>query len=82
MNCSCLHGNADPVLVAGDSNGDVPMLTSFSGTVHSLIIDVGRRPESQIGRLAAQAREQGNKGRYMLQPNFASIRGRIDGGGI
>lgn len=77
-----LHGNADPVLVAGDSNGDVPMLTSFSGTLHSLIIDVGRNPESKIGRLAAQAREQGNKGRYMLQPNFASIRGRIEGGGI
>lgn len=77
-----LHGNVGPVLVAGDSNGDVPMLTSFGNTVHGLIIDVGRSPESKIGKLAAQAREEGNKGRYLLQPNFAPIRGSIDGGGI
>ena len=77
-----LHGKVGPVLVAGDSNGDVPMLTSFGNTVHGLIIDVGRSPESKIGKLAAQAREEGNNGRYLLQPNFAPIRGSIDGGGI
>ena len=77
-----LHGQREPVLVGGDSNGDVPMLTAYEGTVHSLIIDVGRSPESKIGKLAAQAREEGNDGRYLLQPNFAPIRGGIDGGGI
>lgn len=77
-----LHKGTGPVLVGGDSNGDVAMLTSFSDTVHGLIIDVGRSPESPIGRLAAQAREQGNRGRYLLQPNFAPIRGSAEGGGI
>ena len=77
-----LHGQREPVLVGGDSNGDVPMLVAYEGTVHSLIIDVGRSPESKIGQLAAKAREEGNDGRYLLQPNFAPIRGGIDGGGI
>ena len=77
-----LHGKVGPILVAGDSNGDVPMLTSFGNTVHGLIIDVGRSPESKIGKLAAQARQEGNDGRYLLQPNFAPIRGSVDGGGI
>lgn len=76
------HGNKGPVLAGGDSNGDVPMLTAFGDTRHSLIIDVGRSPESKIGRLASQAREQNNTGRYLLQPNFAPIRGKVDGGGI
>ena len=30
----------------------------------------------------SQAREQNNTGRYLLQPNFAPIRGKVDGGGI
>ena len=77
-----LHGNKGPVLVGGDSNGDVPMLIAFDDTRHGLIIDVGRSPESKIGRLATQAREQNNTGRYLLQPNFAPIRGAVDGGGI
>ena len=77
-----LHGNKGPVLAGGDSNGDVPMLIAFGDTQHSLIIDVGRSPESKIGQLATQAREQNNTGRYLLQPNFAPIRGKVDGGGI
>lgn len=77
-----LHGGTGPVLVGGDSNGDVAMLTSFSDTVHGLIIDVGRSPESPIGQLATQARKEGNRGRYLLQPNFAPIRGSAEGGGI
>ena len=77
-----LHGNKGPVLVGGDSNGDVPMLIAFDDTRHGLIIDVGRSPESKIGLLATQAREQNNAGRYLLQPNFAPIRGAVDGGGI
>ena len=77
-----LHGNKGPVLVGGDSNGDVPMLIAFGDTRHGLIIDVGRNPESKIGQLATQAREQNNTGRYLLQPNFAPVRGKVDGGGI
>jgi hypothetical protein len=77
-----LHHDKGPVLVGGDSNGDVPMLIAFEDTRHGLIIDVGRSPESKIGRLATQAREQNNTGRYLLQPNFAPIRGAVDGGGI
>lgn len=76
------HGNKGPVLVGGDSNGDVPMLIAFEDTRHGLIIDVGRSPESKIGQLATQAREQNNTGRYLLQPNFAPVRGKVDGGGI
>ena len=76
------HGNREPVLVGGDSNGDVPMLTAFGETVYALIIDVGRSPESKIGQLARQAREMDNKGRFLLQPNFATIPGEVEGGGI
>ena len=64
------YGNAGPVLVGGDSNGDVPMLTAFPDMKHGLIIDVGRSPESAIGKLATQAREEGNRGCYLLQPSF------------
>ena len=77
-----LHHDKGPILVGGDSNGDVPMLIAYDDTRHGLIIDVGRSPESKIGRLATQAREQNNTGRYLLQPNFAPIRGAVDGGGI
>lgn len=64
------YGFAGPVLVAGDSNGDVPMLTAFPDMWHGLIIDVGRSPESAIGQLAAKARFERNRGRYLLQPSF------------
>lgn len=36
------HGGKDPVLVAGDSSGDLPMLTAFPGSV-SLVYDKGGR---------------------------------------
>ncbi len=64
------HGNKGPVLVAGDSNGDVAMLTAFLDMSHGLIIDVGRSAESAIGKLATQARAEGNTGLYLLQPSF------------
>ena len=64
------YGGADPLLVAGDSIGDVPMLTAFPAMRHGLIIDVGRSPESPIGQLAVRAREEQNAGLYLLQPSF------------
>lgn len=64
------HGDKGPMLVAGDSNGDVAMLTAFPDMRRGLIIDVGRSAESAIGQLATQAREEGNTGLYLLQPSF------------
>ena len=64
------YGNAGPVLVAGDSNGDVPMLTAFPDMKQGLIIDVGRSETSAIGQLATRARMEGNAGIYILQPSF------------
>ena len=76
------YGDRGPVLVGGDSNGDVPMLTAFDDTRNSLIIDVGRSPESNIGRLATQAKSEDNKGRFLLQPAFAKAKGDIEWEGI
>lgn len=76
------HGGRGPVLVGGDSNGDVAMLTAFPEMRRGLIIDVGRRPDSAIGRLAAQARQRRNRGRYLLQPAFAPVPEGVQGGGI
>lgn len=69
-----------PVLVGGDSNGDVPMLTAFEDMRCGLIIDVGRSRTSPIGELAALARS--GDGRYLLQPAFARADGAVEGGGI
>ena len=71
-----------PVLVGGDSNGDVAMLTSFPDTRCGLIIDVGRNPESPIGLLAAKARLEQNRGRYLLQPAFAKAKSDVEFEGI
>ena len=38
-----LHGNRSPVLIAGDSEGDVEMLTAYPDLKMGLIIDWGRR---------------------------------------
>lgn len=54
------HEGREPVLVAGDSNGDVAMLTSFPDMKVGLIIDVGRTgPIDSLARL--------NDGRYFSQ---------------
>lgn len=67
------YDHAEPVLVAGDSNGDVAMLTAFPDMRKGLIIDVGRNPESAIGKLGIQAKEQDNRGRYLLQKSFEYV---------
>ena len=81
-NIAPLHGGVGPVLVGGDSNGDVAMLTAYPDMVHGLIIDVGRSPETAIGQLALQAHSEENKGRYLLQPAFAVAAGELEGGGV
>ena len=75
-----LYGGRGPVLVGGDSNGDVPMLTAFDDMKRGLIIDVGRSLTSPIGELATLARSSGS--RYLLQPAFATADGAVEGGGI
>ena len=64
------YGDSGPILVAGDSNGDVPMLTSFPDMRRGLIVDVGRSPDSPIGQLATLAGAEENKGIFLLQPSF------------
>ncbi len=54
-----------PILVAGDSNGDAPMLRDFEDTRLSLIIDTNRPTDTPIGELATLARE--GHPRYLLQ---------------
>lgn len=76
------YNDKGPVLVGGDSNGDVAMLTSFSDTRCGLIIDVGRNPESPIGQLAAKARLEQDEGRYILQPAFAKAKSDVKFEGI
>ncbi len=49
-----LHGGADPVLIAGDSNGDYYMLTGFPDLKVGLIFDVGN--SGKIGELRDSAR--------------------------
>lgn len=60
------YGGRGPVLVAGDSSGDVPMLTGWSDTRASLIMDRGL--SGDIGVLSARATLEGNSGRYLSQP--------------
>jgi hypothetical protein len=56
-----LYGGKQPVLVAGDSNGDVAMLTSYPEMKIGLIMDCGRS-----GEIAELARR--HDGRYFAQP--------------
>ena len=56
-----LYGGKQPVLVAGDSNGDVAMLTSYPEMKIGLILDCGRSGE--IADLAGR-----HDGRYFAQP--------------
>ena len=68
------HCSDGPVLVAGDSNGDVAMLTAFRGTRCSLIMDCGN--DGPIGELAAKARSAHNRGRFVVQPRRYARPGR------
>lgn len=50
------HDNGDPVLVAGDSNGDYEMLTNFKNLKIGLIINCNNR--GKIGELTERALKQ------------------------
>ncbi len=58
-----------PALVAGDSDGDAPMLSDFDDTAISLTIEVGRPADSPIGTLIRRAHEERGQpsARYLVQ---------------
>lgn len=61
------HGNVGPVIVGGDSNGDVAMLSDFENTKFSLIVN--RCKGGKIGELSKKAAETMDKkdARFHLQ---------------
>lgn len=59
-----LHCGREPILVGGDSNGDVAMLTAFPEMRHGLIWDRGGQGE--IAALASRARQEHNRGIYLV----------------
>ncbi len=61
------HGKKGPILVAGDSNGDFDMLTNYTDTKLSLIIN--RVKDGKIGELSKRATSDDKKdaSRYRLQ---------------
>lgn len=61
------QGGADPLLVAGDSNGDYAMLTAFDGMKVGLIIDAGAG--KPLSDLSMQAKDRSS--RYCLQARNA-----------
>jgi len=78
------HGNRAPILVAGDSNGDYSMLTSFPDLKVGLIFDCGNT--GNIGSLADMARKdslsfrehlKNNSTKYVIQPRDLRVPGLI-----
>lgn len=57
------HNDEDPDLVAGDSNGDVNMLTDFQDMKYGIIVDVGR-----TGEIAELIRSGNTK--YLIHRDF------------
>ena len=61
------HGGKDPVLVAGDSNGDYAMLTAFTNLEAGLVFDTAPKADSPLGRLVSDIRAGRASARYLLQ---------------
>lgn len=63
------YGGKDPVLVAGDSNGDYSMLTSFPDMRVGLIVDKGQTVGgiADLRRQALEAESGGAPSNYVLQ---------------
>lgn len=76
------HGGNGPALVAGDSNGDYSMLTSFPDLKVGLIINCHR--SGNIARLSEKALEQtdADSPRYVLQGRDTSLPGYVRSSGV
>ena len=61
------HHGKDPVLVAGDANGDYAMLTAFPGMVAGLVFDTRPEADSPLGKLIAAVRAGTAEKRYLVQ---------------
>lgn len=72
------YGNAGPVLVAGDSNGDVPMLTAFPDMKHGLIIDVAevqhppsddslQKPRRKVTRACTSSNRRSSANKFVVK---------------
>lgn len=61
------HGGAEPILVAGDSNGDHAMLTAFPKMENGLVFDTHPAADSALGQLLTNVRAGKLDGRYLIQ---------------
>lgn len=63
------HGNQDPILIAGDSNGDYAMLKDFEGLQMGIIFNLLRDPSKGIGLLSQTAVDtyDSKDAKYFLQ---------------
>ncbi|WP_314059941.1 haloacid dehalogenase-like hydrolase [uncultured Vagococcus sp.] len=59
------HQNSGPIMVAGDSDGDVSMLSDFPDTELAIIID--RHKKGKIGELVEIGRSEDSEQRYFVQ---------------
>ena len=61
------HHGRDPILIAGDSNGDYAMLTAFTNLEAGLVFDTAPASDSPLGRLVADIRAGRAPARFLLQ---------------
>ena len=63
------HGNQDPILIAGDSNGDYAMLKDFDGLQMGILFNLLRDPSKGIGLLSQTAVDtyDSKDAKYFLQ---------------
>ena len=61
------HHGKDPVLIAGDSNGDYAMLTAFADLEAGLVFVTAPKADSPLGRLVDDIRAGRAPARYLLQ---------------
>lgn len=74
-NIAVRHHGKEPMLVAGDADGDYAMLTAFNDMDAGLVFDTRPDANSPLGRLIAAARAEANGGRYLVQGRDETIPG-------
>ena len=71
------HGGQDPILIAGDSNGDYAMLKDFPNLQMGIIFNLLRDPSKGIGLLATQAIDT-----YGQEDELYFLQGRDENKGV